>query len=52
MSGYVSDILRGVPPPWNAPGGRIAFKTGTSDGHRHAWSIGFDGKRTIVGRPP
>jgi penicillin-binding protein 1C len=51
---YVSDILRGVPPPENAPGGRIAFKTGTSYGYRDAWSVGFDGKRTIgvwVGRP-
>ena len=35
-------------------GGRIAFKTGTSYGYRDAWSVGFDGKRTIgvwVGRP-
>jgi len=51
---YVASILRGVPPPENAPGGRIAFKTGTSYGYRDAWSIGFDGRRTIgvwVGRP-
>jgi penicillin-binding protein 1C len=51
---YVGDILRGVPPPENASGGRIAFKTGTSYGYRDAWSIGFDGRRTIgvwVGRP-
>jgi penicillin-binding protein 1C len=51
---YVGDILRGAPPPENAPGGRIAFKTGTSYGYRDAWSVGFDGKRTIgvwVGRP-
>ena len=44
----------GTPPPENAAGGRIAFKTGTSYGYRDAWSIGFDGKRTIgvwVGRP-
>ena len=37
-----------------AAGGRIAFKTGTSYGNRDAWSIGFDGQRTIgvwVGRP-
>jgi penicillin-binding protein 1C len=50
---YVGDILRGTPPPENAPGGRIAFKTGTSYGYRDAWSIGFDGKRTVgvwVGR--
>jgi penicillin-binding protein 1C len=51
---YVGDILRGTPPPENAPAGRIAFKTGTSYGYRDAWSVGFDGKRTIgvwVGRP-
>jgi penicillin-binding protein 1C len=51
---YVADILRGTPPPENAPGGRIAFKTGTSYGYRDAWSVGFDGKLTIgvwVGRP-
>jgi penicillin-binding protein 1C len=51
---YVADILRGTPPPENAPGGRIAFKTGTSYGYRDAWSVGFEGKRTVgvwVGRP-
>jgi penicillin-binding protein 1C len=51
---YVADILRGTPPPENAPGGRISFKTGTSYGYRDAWSVGFDGKRTVgvwVGRP-
>src|SRR5437870_5299593 len=43
-----------TPPPENAAGGRIAFKTGTSYGYRDAWSVGFDGRRTIgvwVGRP-
>jgi penicillin-binding protein 1C len=51
---YVGSILIGTPPPENAPAGRIAFKTGTSYGYRDAWSIGFDGKRTVgvwVGRP-
>jgi penicillin-binding protein 1C len=51
---YVGDVLLGSPPPENAAGGRIAFKTGTSYGYRDAWAIGFDGKRTIgvwVGRP-
>ncbi len=51
---YVSNVLLGVPPPENGAPGRIAFKTGTSYGYRDAWSIGFDGKRTIgvwVGRP-
>ena len=51
---YVSDVLRGSPPPENGVPGRIAFKTGTSYGYRDAWSVGFDGKHTIgvwVGRP-
>jgi len=51
---YVSDILRGVPPPRNGSPGRIAFKTGTSYGYRDAWAIGYDGKTVIgvwVGRP-
>jgi penicillin-binding protein 1C len=51
---YLGNILIGTPPPENAAGGRIAFKTGTSYGYRDAWSVGFDGKRTIgvwVGRP-
>ena len=51
---YVGDVLLGTPPPENAASGRIAFKTGTSYGYRDAWSLGFDGKRTVgvwVGRP-
>jgi penicillin-binding protein 1C len=51
---YVGNVLLGTPPPENGALGRIAFKTGTSYGYRDAWSIGFDGKRTIgvwVGRP-
>ena len=51
---YVSNVLRGSPPPENGVAGRIAFKTGTSYGYRDAWSVGFDGKHTIgvwVGRP-
>ena len=50
----VFDVLLGSPPPENAAGGRIAFKTGTSYGYRDAWSMGFDGRHTIgiwVGRP-
>ena len=50
----VANVLIGTPPPENAAGGRIAFKTGTSYGYRDAWAVGFDGKRTIgvwVGRP-
>jgi penicillin-binding protein 1C len=51
---YVGNVLIGTPPPENAVAGRIAFKTGTSYGYRDAWSVGFDGRRTIgvwVGRP-
>jgi penicillin-binding protein 1C len=44
---YVASVLIGTPPPENASGGRIAFKTGTSYGYRDAWAVGFDGKRTI-----
>jgi penicillin-binding protein 1C len=51
---YVGNILLGTPPPENAAGHRIAFKTGTSYGYRDAWAVGFDGRYTIgvwVGRP-
>src|SRR5262249_28242936 len=51
---YVGSILLGTPPPENAAGGRIAFKTGTSYGYRDAWPVGFDASGTIgvgVGRP-
>jgi penicillin-binding protein 1C len=51
---YVGNVLIGTPPPENAVGGRIAYKTGTSYGYRDAWALGFDGKRTVgvwVGRP-
>lgn len=50
---YVAHVLLGTPPPENAVGGRIAFKTGTSFGYRDAWAVGFDGRRTVgvwVGR--
>jgi penicillin-binding protein 1C len=51
---YLAQAMLGTPPPENAAGGRIAFKTGTSYGYRDAWAVGFDGRRTIgvwVGRP-
>jgi penicillin-binding protein 1C len=51
---YVGNVLIGTPPPENAAGGRIAYKTGTSYGYRDAWALGFDGKRTVgvwAGRP-
>ena len=51
---YVGNVLIGSPPPEHAAAGRIAYKTGTSYGYRDAWSVGFDGRRTIgvwAGRP-
>ena len=50
---YVFDMLRGSPPPPNAPAGRIAYKTGTSYGYRDAWAVGFDRRITDrrLGRP-
>ena len=39
----VADILAGMAPPPGAPPGRLAYKTGTSYGHRDAWAVGFDG---------
>ncbi len=51
---YVADILRGTPPPTNAPANRISYKTGTSYGYRDAVAVGFDNRVTIAvwfGRP-
>ncbi|MGC1505239.1 MAG: penicillin-binding protein 1C [Sulfitobacter sp.] len=51
----VSHILASIPPPNGAADARnIAYKTGTSYGHRDAWAIGFDGAHVIgvwLGRP-
>ncbi|WP_372602960.1 penicillin-binding protein 1C [Actibacterium sp.] len=50
----VADILRGTPTPANVAPRRIAFKTGTSYGHRDAWAVGFDGAHVVavwMGRP-
>ncbi|MBK1634182.1 penicillin-binding protein 1C [Rhodovulum adriaticum] len=44
----VADILRGVPAPPAAAQGRVAFKTGTSYGHRDAWAVGFDGAHVVA----
>ncbi len=44
---HVADILRGVTPPPGAPHGVVAYKTGTSYGHRDAWAIGWDGQHVI-----
>ncbi len=53
-SWYITDILKDAPAPKNARRGRIAYKTGTSYGHRDAFAVGYDGRHTIavwVGRP-
>lgn len=46
-SWYVSDILSGMVPPPNAPRNGLAYKTGTSYGHRDAWAFGFDGRHVV-----
>ncbi len=43
----VGDILSGLAPPPGAPSNRLAYKTGTSYGHRDAWAVGFDGRDVI-----
>jgi len=51
---HVGDILAGAPVPGGAARETLAFKTGTSYGHRDAWAIGFDGRHVIgiwLGRP-
>lgn len=50
----VADILAGLEPPPGSPENRLAYKTGTSYGHRDAWAIGFDGRHVVglwLGRP-
>ena len=50
----VASILRSMPPPRGAPPGWLAYKTGTSYGHRDAWAVGFDGAHVVgiwIGRP-
>ncbi|MBI6630678.1 penicillin-binding protein 1C [Pontibaca salina] len=43
----VSDILAGLAPPPEAPRSVLAYKTGTSYGHRDAWALGYDGRYVI-----
>jgi penicillin-binding protein 1C len=43
----VADILLETPRPSGVRGAGIAFKTGTSYGHRDAWAMGFDGRHVI-----
>ncbi|WP_028029281.1 penicillin-binding protein 1C [Gemmobacter nectariphilus] len=40
----VGNILAGLQPPDGSAPGRIAWKTGTSYGHRDAWAVGWDGR--------
>ncbi|WP_261397989.1 penicillin-binding protein 1C [Maritimibacter alkaliphilus] len=50
----VGHILAGLAPPPGAPRNRLAYKTGTSYGHRDAWAVGFDGRHVAavwIGRP-
>ncbi|NVO56096.1 penicillin-binding protein 1C [Rhodobacteraceae bacterium B1Z28] len=43
----IGDILAGLTPPPGAPQRALAYKTGTSYGHRDAWAIGYDGQHVI-----
>lgn len=43
----VADILLDTPRPIGVRGAGIAFKTGTSYGHRDAWAMGFDGRHVV-----
>ncbi|WP_323768116.1 penicillin-binding protein 1C [Antarctobacter sp.] len=51
----VGNILADVAPPASAgPPGRVAYKTGTSYGHRDAWALGWTGRHVAgvwIGRP-
>ncbi|MAM63662.1 penicillin-binding protein 1C [Maritimibacter sp. UBA3975] len=50
----VGHILSSMPPPPNAPRARLAYKTGTSYGHRDTWAVGYDGRYVVtvwMGRP-
>ncbi len=46
-SWYVGDILSDMLPPPNAPRNGLAYKTGTSYGHRDAWAFGYDGHYVV-----
>lgn len=51
---HLADILQKTPRPRGVKGAGIAFKTGTSYGHRDAWAIGFDGRHVVgvwMGQP-
>ncbi|SFL73936.1 penicillin-binding protein 1C [Shimia aestuarii] len=51
---HLGHILSGIVPPPGAPHNRLAYKTGTSYGHRDTWAIGYDGRHVAgvwIGRP-
>ncbi len=51
---HVGHILAGIAPPPHAARVKLAYKTGTSYGHRDAWAIGYDGRHVAgvwIGRP-
>ncbi|KUF10522.1 penicillin-binding protein 1C [Pseudoponticoccus marisrubri] len=54
-SWQVGKILSDLaPPPAAGRPGRVAYKTGTSYGHRDAWTLGWDGQHVAgvwIGRP-
>ncbi len=50
----ISHILTSLAPPPGAPQSGLAYKTGTSYGHRDAWAVGYDGRHVAavwIGRP-
>ncbi len=50
----IGDILSGIAPSRGAAGFRLAYKTGTSYGHRDTWALGYDGAHVAgvwMGRP-
>lgn len=51
---HVGHILSQLTPSEAKANGRLAFKTGTSYGHRDAWAVGYDGRHVAgvwIGRP-
>ena len=51
---HLGDILSELTPPGGGAPGRVAWKTGTSYGHRDAWALGWDGAHVVgvwIGRP-
>ncbi len=51
---HLGDILSGIAPPNGTSRNGLAYKTGTSYGHRDTWAIGFDGQHVAgvwIGRP-